>query len=193
MSNIITVAPFELKAFVALSKVKPTKGTTHLNHANVQSTRVLLVDVSGKCVKLSHTNGFWFVSRTFYLEEPTCDDGFYVVDLAKVESYLKENRGRLLRGTLATLDVEACAASFIASDFCKGKTAQTFFENYRFKGTTPKYSTFDYGLLHGVSRWFHDMKRPYARLIYPVNFGAPLSWDSGAGAYFAILMPCRGE
>lgn len=54
MSNILTVPTFELKAFLTLSKGKPTN--TNVRTLYSPCGRCLLVDISGKRVQLTHTN-----------------------------------------------------------------------------------------------------------------------------------------
>ena len=185
MSNILTVPTFELKAFLTLSKGKPTalsKPVTCYSPCG----RCLLVDISGKRVQLTHTNQIWFVRRTSYDFDITrAAEGHYVLELAAIAAL-----DLSLRNKLTALDLDGLRATFVAEDYLRGIDFTNLCEKHK-KGNHADGSTFDLGYLQAVTRYFKDAKCPRVNVTYPQHAYSPLQWDYEAGSYSGLLMPIR--
>lgn len=185
MSNILTVPTFELKAFLTLSKGKPTN--TNVRTLYSPCGRCLLIDISGKRVQLTHTNQVWFVRRTSYDFDVTrAAEGYYVLELAAIAAL-----DLSLRNKLTALDLDGLRATFVAEDYLKGIDFTILCERNKKGKQHADGSTFDLGYLQAVTRYFKDAKCSRVNVTYPQQAYSPLQWDYDAGSYSGLLMPIR--
>ena len=184
MSNILTVPTFELKAFLTLSKGKPTNTSVRTLYS--PCGRCLLVDISGKRVQLTHTNQVWFVRRRAYdFDVSRTAEGYYVLDLAAIAAL-----DLSLRNKLTALDLDSLTATFVADDYLKDVDFSILCQKHK-QGKHADGSTFDLGYLQAVTRYFKDAKCSRVNVTYPQQAFEPLQWDYGVGDYAALLMPIR--
>lgn len=183
--NILTVPTFELKAFLTLSKGKPTNTAARPLYSPCD--RCLLVDISGNRVQLTHTNQIWFVRRTAYsFDVSRAVDGYYVLDLAAIAAL-----NLSLRDKVTPLDLDALRATFVNDTYLQGIDFSSLCEKHR-QGKHADGSTFDLGYLQAVTRYFKDAKCPQINVTYPQEAYSPLQWDyKRKGSYSGLLMPIR--
>lgn len=182
--NILTVPTFELKAFLTLSKGKPTNTAARPLYS--PCARCLLVDISGKRVQLTHTNRIWFVRRTAYnFDVSRAVDGYYVLDLAAIAAL-----NLSLRDKVTPLDLESLRATFVDDTYLQGIDFSALLEKHK-QGKHADGSTFDLGYLQAVTRYFKDAKCPQINVTYPAQAYSPLQWDYESGDYSGLLMPIR--
>ena len=183
--NILTVPTFELKAFLTLSKGKPTSQSKPVTCFS-PCGRCLLVDISGTRVQMVHTNQIWYVSRRAYDFDVTrAAEGYYVLDLAAIASL-----DLTLRNKLTALDLDGLRATSVAEDYLKAIDFSILCEKHK-QGKHADGSTFDLGYLQAVTRYFKDAKCPLVNVTYPQKAFEPIQWEYGGYNYSGLLMPIR--
>lgn len=183
--NILTVPTFELKAFLTLSKGKPTSQSKPVTCYS-SCGRCLLVDISGTRVQMVHTNQIWYVRRRAYdFDVSRAAEGYYVLELAAIAAL-----DLSLRNKLTALDLDGLRATFVAEDYLKGIDFSSLCEKHK-QGKHADGSTFDLGYLQAVTRYFKDAKCPLVNVTYPQKAFEPIQWEYGGYNYNGLLMPIR--
>ncbi len=183
--NKIYVPKKELQAFMALSRVRPANST--FTYMSSQCNRLLMVDVSGKRVKLTHTNQLWFVQATSWGRKIDATDGYWCLDIDKLKQIdLPSFKGRDAEVPLLLDDLRA---SFVGEDYLRGINFDILTQKHK-GGYATLSCDYDAALLSGVMAFYKATKK-LVRVTFPQEYFQPLQVNALDDSCNALLMPVR--
>lgn len=184
--NTVSVPKNVLKAFIQLSNQKPRN--TELNYTSKLDNDLLLVDVDGKRVTLTHTNRLWFVQLVSYSYDTDAYDGHWCLEIKK----LKQIDTSPCKGADACIPLVLESMRYVGlpSDYLKDLNFDLLLTN-QVKGKKHAYAcSYDTGLLGAVTRFF-SQTGTIVRVVFPIMDFEPLYLHSGEFDARALIMPVR--
>ena len=184
--NTVSVPKNVLKAFIQLSNQKPRN--TSLNYTSRLDNELLLVDVDGKRITLTHTNRLWFVQLVSYSYETDACDGHWCLEIKK----LKQIDMSACKGADACIPLALESLRYVGlpSDHLKDLNFDILI-NKQAKGKKHADAcSYDTGLLGAVTKFFLQTGT-IVRVVFPTKEFEPLYLHSGEFDAKALIMPVR--
>lgn len=182
--NAVTVPKNVLKAFIQLSNQKPRN--TCLTYSSKLDNDLLLVDVSGKRVTLTHTNRLWFVQLTAYDYEVGSADGHWCLSIPK----LKDLNVVANNGGDVPLYLDSLVHVGVGADYLKSLNFDVLFYKQAKGKQRDDSGVYDTGLLQALTRFFNQTSR-LVELRFPAKEFEPLRMIGNDAGVSALLMPVR--
>lgn len=174
----------ELQAFMTLSKVRPANST--LSYTGQMCNRLLTVDISGKRVKVTHTNQLHFVQATSWDRHIDATDGYWCLDMDKLRQI---NLSTFKRDAEVPLLLDDLRATFVGEDYLKGVNFDILTEKHK-GGTATLSCDYDAALLAGIMAFYKATKK-LVRVHFPQEYFQPLQVNALDGSCNALVMPVR--
>lgn len=174
----------ELQAFMALSRVRPASST--FNYTSSQCNRILLIDVSGKRVKVAHTNQFHFVQAISWDWHIEATDGHWCLDIDKLKEI---DLPAFKRDAEVPLLLDDLRATFVNEDYLKDINFDILTQKHK-GGAATLSCDYDAALLAGVMA-FYKATQKLVRVHFPQEYFQPLQVNALDGSCNALVVPVR--
>jgi len=174
----------ELQAFMALSRVRPANST--FNYMSSQCNRLLLIDVSGKRVKVAHTNQLWFVQAISWDRNIDATDGHWCLDIDKLKQI---DLPAFKRDAEVPLLLDDLRATFVNEDYLRDINFDILTQKHK-GGAATLSCDYDAALLAGIMA-FYKATQKLVRVTFPQEYFQPLQVNALDGSCNALLMPVR--
>ena len=174
----------ELQAFMALSRVRPSNST--FSYMSRQCNRLLLIDVSGKRVKVAHTNQLHFVQATSWDRHIDVTDGHWCLDIDKLKQI---DLPAFKRDAKVPLLLDDLRATFVNEDYLRDINFDILIEKHK-GGAATLSCDYDAALLAGIMA-FYKATNKLVRVQFPQEYFQPLQINALDGSCNALLMPVR--